>query len=75
MHLSRSIWFSSFWILLLRLVSTFSAFGQSPSLHGRVTDETGALIPGATVTVALQLNPGLLHLKGGRSSSLSSSGI
>jgi hypothetical protein len=59
MHLSRSIWSSSFWILLLCLVSTFSAFAQSTSLHGRVTDETGAVIPGASVTVTNAAGRGL----------------
>jgi Carboxypeptidase regulatory-like domain len=59
MYLSRSIWFSSLWVLLLYLVSTSSAFAQGTSLHGRVTDETGAVIPGASVTVTNAAGRGL----------------
>jgi hypothetical protein len=50
MHLYRSIRFSSV-TLLLCLVSALTALAQDTPLRGRVSDETGAVIPGATITV------------------------
>jgi hypothetical protein len=49
MLLSRSIRFSSV-TFLLYLVTALTAFAQNSPLRGRVTDETGAVIPGATIT-------------------------
>jgi hypothetical protein len=49
MHLYRSIKFSSV-TLLLCLVSALTALAQNTPLRGRVTDETGAVIPGATIS-------------------------
>src|SRR5277367_6243309 len=45
----RSIRFSSV-LLLLYLVSALTALAQNTALRGQVTDETGAVIPGATIT-------------------------
>ena len=36
--------------LLLYLVSALTARAQNTPLRGRVSDETGAVIPGATIT-------------------------
>src|SRR5258708_18138315 len=49
MHLYRSIRFSSV-TLLLFMVAALTALAQNTPLRGRVTDETGAVIPGATIT-------------------------
>ena len=50
MHLYRSIRFSSV-ILLLCVVSALTSLAQNSQLRGRVNDETGAIVPGATITV------------------------
>jgi hypothetical protein len=49
MPLYRSFGFSSL-TLLLCLASALTAMAQSTPLRGRVSDETGAVIPGATIT-------------------------
>jgi Carboxypeptidase regulatory-like domain len=49
MHLYKSIRFSTV-TLLLYLVSALTALAQNTPLRGRVSDETGAVIPGATIT-------------------------
>ena len=49
MRLYRSIKFSRV-TLLLYLVSALTALAQNSPLRGRVSDETGAVIPGATIT-------------------------
>ena len=38
--------------LALALLIACSAWGQTASLNGHVTDETGAVVPGATVTLS-----------------------
>ncbi len=41
----------SAWVLVLALAAA-PLFAQTAALHGRVTDESGAIVPGATVTLA-----------------------
>ncbi len=41
---------SVFWVIILFLLS-LPGFGQQASLRGRVTDESGAVVPAATVTI------------------------
>ncbi len=50
----RSAWRSIFWLVLLAVVCSLSAVGHAQynaSLQGTVLDPTGAVVPGATVTL------------------------
>ncbi len=43
--------FSSFWLFALFCVLAISAFGQTAQVTGRVTDQSGSVVPGAKVVV------------------------
>ena len=52
----------SAWMLLATLLCCLSAFGQAPTgiINGSVTDESGAVIPNATVTITNKAT-GIVH--------------
>jgi Carboxypeptidase regulatory-like domain len=74
MHRYRFIRFNSI-LLLLYLISVLPALAQSASLRGLVKDETGAVIPGATVTATNNNSGKTLSTKSSSDGSYSLTGV
>ena len=44
--------FALFWLVASSLLLPVAAFAQTATLHGQVTDPSGAVIPGAAISLA-----------------------